>query len=182
MRAQRHEAPASAHHPARTENSVPLFWPLEFAAAVARGEINLFGRGLDTLAEAEKLSYGLEPKFATRNTVVIELHTMRLRDFSHNAKPGEVPTLIDAPYAGHTAVIADFHSEQSLVETLLSNGLSRVLVTDWKSATDAMKDYDIDNYLAEINVAVDELGGRVNLVGLCQGGWMSTMYAARYPR
>ena len=44
-----------------------------------------------------------------------------------------------------------------------------------------MKDYDIDNYLAEINVCVDDLGGRVNLVGLCQGGWMSAMYAARFP-
>jgi len=182
MGAQPQQVRQRAHAPARTENTVPLFWPLEFGAAVARGEINLFGRGLDTLAEAEKLSYGLEPKFATHNTVVIELHTMRLRNFSRNAKRGEVPTLIDAPYAGHTAVIADFHTEQSLVETLLSNGLSRVFVTDWKSATEAMKDYDIDNYLAEINVVVDELGGRVNLVGLCQGGWMSTMFAARYPQ
>jgi poly(3-hydroxyalkanoate) synthetase len=44
-----------------------------------------------------------------------------------------------------------------------------------------MKDFDIDTYLAEINVVVDDLGGRVNLVGLCQGGWMSAMYAARFP-
>ena len=45
-----------------------------------------------------------------------------------------------------------------------------------------MKDLEIDEYLAEINVCVDDLGGRVNLVGLCQGGWMSAMYAARFPR
>jgi poly(3-hydroxybutyrate) depolymerase len=44
-----------------------------------------------------------------------------------------------------------------------------------------MKDYDIDNYLAELNVCIDDLGGRVNLVGLCQGGWMAAMVAARYP-
>lgn len=181
MTVRQHEARAASPHHARTENTVPLFWPLEFYAGVARKEIKLFDRGLETLAEAEKLSYGLEPKFATANTVVIELHTMRLRDFTRKARTGEVPTLIDAPYAGHTAVIADFHKGQSLVETLLASGLSRVLVTDWKSATPEMKDYDIDNYLAEINVAVDELGGRVNLVGLCQGGWMSAMYAARYP-
>jgi poly(3-hydroxyalkanoate) synthetase len=30
-------------------------------------------------------------------------------------------------------------------------------------------------------VAIDDLGGRVNLVGLCQGGWVSTMIAARFP-
>jgi poly(3-hydroxyalkanoate) synthetase len=54
-------------------------------------------------------------------------------------------------------------------------------VTDWKGATEAMRDFDIDKYLAEINVAVDDLGGRVALVGLCQGGWMSAMYACRFP-
>lgn len=181
MEVQHRTAHPPQHRPAKTENTVPLFWPLEFATAAAEGEVKLFGRGLATLAEAERLEHGLEPKFATPNKIALELHTMRLRDFSAKPAPSEVPTLVDAPYAGHTAVIADFHINQSLVQTLLANGLSRVLVTDWRSATEAMKDYDIDNYLAEINVAVDELGGRVNLIGLCQGGWMSTMFAARYP-
>ena len=40
-----------------------------------------------------------------------------------------------------------------------------------------MKDLE-NNYLAELVVAIDDLGGRVNLVGLCQGGWMSAMIAA----
>lgn len=44
-----------------------------------------------------------------------------------------------------------------------------------------MREYDIDVYLEELNVAVDELGGRVKLVGLCQGGWCAAMYAARFP-
>jgi len=44
-----------------------------------------------------------------------------------------------------------------------------------------MKDLEIDNYLAEMVVAIDDLGGRVNLVGLCQGGWLSAMVAARFP-
>jgi polyhydroxyalkanoate depolymerase len=170
-----------AHVPAQSENTVPLFWPLELGAAIARGEVDLITQGLKTLAEAEKLEFGLKPEFATPNKIVMELHTMRLRDFSRGVRDDEVPTLIDAPYAGHTAVIADFYSGQSLVQTLLANGVSRVFVTDWKSATLEMKDYDIDNYLAEINVCVDELGGRVNFVGLCQGGWISAMYAARFP-
>ena len=54
-------------------------------------------------------------------------------------------------------------------------------LTDWKSATADMKDLEIDNYLAEVVVAIDDLGGRVNLVGLCQGGWVSAMVAARFP-
>jgi len=181
MRARRREAVTSTPCPAKTENTVPLFWPLEFAAAAAEGEIKLFGRGLETLAEAEKLEHGLEPRFATPNKITLELHTLRLRDFSRDANSCEIPTVIDAPYAGHTAVIADFHVDQSLVQTLLANGLTRVLLTDWKSATEAMKDYDIDNYLSELNVCIDDLGGLVNLVGLCQGGWMSAMFAARYP-
>ena len=163
------------------EHSVPLFWPLAAAYAMGEAELALFMKNLKFVAEAEKLEGGLEPRFATANTVALELRTLRLRAFGEAAS-GAVPTLIDAPFAGHTATIADYHKGQSLVETLLANGHGRVLVTDWKSATPETKDYDIDSYLAEMNVCVDDLGGRVNLVGLCQGGWMSAMYAARYPQ
>src|SRR5208337_3608381 len=95
--------------------------------------------------------------------------------------PGGIPTLVNAPYAGHRAMVADYHKGQSLVETLLANGVGHVALTDWKSATEDMKDFDIDNYLEELVVAIDDLGGRVNLVGLCQGGWSSAMVAARFP-
>jgi poly(3-hydroxyalkanoate) synthetase len=74
-------------------------------------------------------------------------------------------------------VIADYYDGQSLVQTLLANGIDHVALTDWKSATEDMKDLEIDNYLAEVIVAIDDLGGRVNLVGLCQGGWVSAMIA-----
>jgi poly(3-hydroxyalkanoate) synthetase len=39
----------------------------------------------------------------------------------------------------------------------------------------------IDSYLGDLNVAVDEIGAPVDLVGLCQGGWLSLLYAARFP-
>ena len=162
------------------EHSVPLFWPLAAAYALEEAELDLFKRNLRFLAEAEKIDYGLKPRFATANRVALELHTLRLRAYGEEVSSVH-PTLIDAPYAGHTATIADYHAGQSLVETLLKNGHRRVLLTDWKSAGLEMKDYDIDNYLAELNVCIDELGARVNLVGLCQGGWMAAMYAARYP-
>jgi poly(3-hydroxybutyrate) depolymerase len=54
-------------------------------------------------------------------------------------------------------------------------------VTDWRSATTEMRFFGIDDYLAELNVLVDQLGGTVDLVGLCQGGWLSLLYAARFP-
>ncbi len=70
-------------------------------------------------------------------------------------------------------MIADYRKGQSLIETLLDNGVGHVVLTDWKSATDDMKDLDIDNYLADMVVAIDDLGGKVNLVGLSRaaGCW-----------
>ena len=59
-------------------------------------------------------------------------------------------------------MIADYHKGQSLVETLLANGIGHVALTDWKSARADMKDLEIDNYLAEVVVAIDDLGGRVD--------------------
>jgi poly(3-hydroxyalkanoate) synthetase len=51
-----------------------------------------------------------------------------------------------------------------------------------KSATAEMRDYGIDVYLSDLNVAIDDLGGRASLVGLCQGGWLAAAFAARFPR
>jgi polyhydroxyalkanoate depolymerase len=168
------------HHP-RQEHSLPWFWP--FAAAIELGEEGMtrFQDNLRYVAEAEKIAAPPKPEWATPNRVFMDFATMRLRDFAPVADGfNELPVLIVAPYAGHSATIADYDKGQSLVETLLDCGLERVLVTDWKSATEAMKDFDIDTYLADLNVAVDRLGGNVHLVGLCQGGWMAAMFAARF--
>lgn len=166
-------------HPA-FEHSVPFFWPL--AAAIEMGEVGLdmFRRNMKFVSLAEQVDHPPEPEWATPNRIRLDLDTMRLRDFSADGARG-LPVLVDAPYAGHSSTIADFSEGQSLAAQLLGSGLDNVLVTDWKSASEAMKDFDIDKYLAEINVVVDDLGGRVNLVGLCQGGWMSAMYACRFP-
>jgi polyhydroxyalkanoate depolymerase len=185
------QAQTQSPAPAFLPNSIPAFWPLAAALAMGQAELEVFRKNLKFLMEAQKVDHGLKPSFATANTVLLELHTLRLREFGlpavapQGAKAGgdatAVPTLILAPYAGHSAAIADYHEGQSLVQTLLAAGLQRVLVTDWRSASLQMKDYDIDNYLAELNVCIDDLGGRVNLVGLCHGGWMSAMLAARFP-
>lgn len=105
---------------------------------------------------------------------------MRLRAFAQTPTSA-TPVLIDAPYAGHSATIADYAKGQSLVQALMENGLANVFVTDWKPATLEMRYFDIDTYLEQLNVAIDDLGGQVHLVGLCQGGWLSTMLAARFP-
>ncbi len=158
--------------------SVPAFWPMALATALVEEGNALAARNLRFVEEEIKIHEARRPTLATSNRVRVELRTMTLRDYGMDER---APTLVDAPYAGHSAVIADYHKGQSLVETLLENGIDHVALTDWKSATPDMKDFDIDNYLADMVVAIDDLGGRVDLIGLCQGGWLSAMVAARFP-
>lgn len=163
------------------DHSVPWFWPMAAAIEMEDAGLALFKRNVDAISEISEINAPPPPQWATPNTVLLDLDTMRLRDFSRSSEAAGIPVLVDPPYAGHPSTIADYQKGQSLIETLLDAGLDRVLAMDWKPATHEMRDFDIDKYLAEINVVVDELGGKVHLVGLCQGGWMSAMYASRFP-
>jgi poly(3-hydroxybutyrate) depolymerase len=156
--------------------SPAFLWPVlaveaasEFASAMTRG-----------LALAPQASNtGPSPRWTTHNKVALELTAMRLRDFSGNSDGTAV--LICAPFAVHGATIVDFAPRHSLVAALLDAGLTRLFVTDWRSAAPEMRYWAIDDYLSQLNVAVDEIGGGVDLIGLCQGGWMALIYAARFP-
>lgn len=117
--------------------------------------------------------------WATPHQLRLELDTMELRDFS-TSQDG-IPVLICAPFAVHGATIADFARSHSVVEALHAAGADRVHVTDWRSAKPEMRLLSIDNYLADLNVAVDQLQPPVDLIGLCQGGWLALLYAARFP-
>ncbi|MDB5650248.1 MAG: hypothetical protein JWL62_1768, partial [Hyphomicrobiales bacterium] len=123
-----------------------------------------------------------QPELATLDQVRVDLSTMWLRERSCRRDCAAVPTLIVAPFALHDSSIADFALGHSLAEAFTNAGISSLAMTQWKSATEAMRDFGIDTYLADLNVAVDDLGGRAALVGLCQGGWLATAYAARFPR
>jgi len=120
-----------------------------------------------------------EPNWATPHTIPLELKTVRLRDFGASATGA--PALLCAPFALHGAAITDFASGHSLVAALRDAGLARLFVTDWRSANPEMRFFGIDEYLADLNVLVDDIGSPVDLVGLCQGGWMALIYAARFP-
>ena len=75
----------------------------------------------------------------------------------------------------------DFALRHSLVQALQGAGIERLFVTDWRPATPQMRFWCVDDYIAALNVVVDELGGGVSLIGLCQAVWMALMYAARFP-
>ncbi len=166
----------------RQEHSVPCLWPLAAAIEMEEAGLQWYQDNLRYLLEAELITFPPPPEWATANKVILDLDTMRLRDFSRtSAGEAATPVLIHAPYAGHGSTIADYAKGQSLVETLQAGGLEHLLVTDWRSANQEMKDFDIDKYLDDLDKAVEHLGGSVHLIGLCQGGWMCAMYAARFP-
>jgi polyhydroxyalkanoate depolymerase len=166
----------------RQEHSVPCLWPLAAAIEMEEAGLIWYQDNLRYLLEAELITFPPAPEWATPNRIVLGLDTMFLRDFaSTKAAEAANSVLIHAPYAGHSSTIADYARGQSLVETLQAGGLEHVLVTDWKSATQEMKDFDIDKYLDDLDKAVEHLGGSAHLIGLCQGGWMCAMYAARFP-
>ncbi len=117
--------------------------------------------------------------WTTPNEVALELSCLRLRDFS--VRNAGQPALICAPFSLHDALITDLAPGHSIVEALRRGGLDRLYVTDWRSASPDMRLLSIDHYLADLNVAIDEIGPPVDLIGLCQGGWLSLVYAARFP-
>ncbi len=158
--------------------SIAFLWPA-LAAASTSGMMSALAGQLARLGGAVAKADSSKPKWATANRVVLELPCMRLREFY--AEDDAVPTLVCAPFALHRATIADFAPGHSLVRALRGAGLSRICVTDWLSAGPEMRYLSIDNYLADLDLAADELGGRVDLIGLCQGGWMALLFAARFP-
>ena len=121
------------------------------------------------------------PTWSSPHTVVFTTPIARLRDFTVDAAEDVVPTLLLPPQAGHDSCIVDFSPAQSQVRTALAAGLTRLYSLDWVGATQSSKDATIDDYIAVIDRALDHLGGRANLVGDCQGGWLATIYAALRP-
>jgi poly(3-hydroxybutyrate) depolymerase len=121
------------------------------------------------------------PTWSSPNRIVFETPIARLRDFTTASPSDVVPTLVLPPQAGHDSCIVDYSVEQSQMQTIAAAGLTRAYSLDWIGATHATKDAGIDDYLQVIDDSIDRLGGSVNLIGDCQGGWLATIYAALRP-
>jgi poly(3-hydroxyalkanoate) synthetase len=157
----------------------PFLWPA-LAAASASEIASFMAAQLMALsgdADGNRASQG--PEGVTPAEIALELSTVRLRDFAR--QKGGVPTLLCTPFALHGAAMADLATGHSLVAALRAAGIDRLFMVDWRSASTDMRYLGIDSYLADLNVLVDHVGGPVDLIGLCQGGWLSLLYAARFP-
>src|SRR5438552_2941752 len=156
-----------------------FFWPA--LAAASAGEIGSSFAALFVgfSGDADGDHTPQEPEGATPSKIALELQAVRLRDFT--VGQSGVPTLLCTPLALHGAAIADLAAGHSLVAALRDAGIGPLFMTDWRSASAEMRFLGIDEYLADLNVLVDGVGGLVDLIGLCQGGWMALVYAARFP-
>lgn len=162
---------------------------MEGWAAASTGVADLFAaevraapRPLDLMRWARLATVRRRPTWSTAHEIVFEAPLARLRDFSTATAPrGLVPTLVLPPQAGHDSCIVDYAPAQSQMQTIVGAGLERALTLDWRGATPATADASIEDYLEIVDAAVTHCGGRVNLVGDCQGGWLATVYAALEP-
>jgi poly(3-hydroxyalkanoate) synthetase len=129
------------------------------------------------------------PQWTTPNSVVLDLPALSLRKFVFHEGAVQLaagfpldhrPLLIVTPQVNHSA-ICDYAPEQSLVAMLHQHGFTDVYATEWKSATLERADESLDDIIATLGRCTEHLGGKVHLIGLCQGGWMSLIYAALRP-
>ncbi len=149
-------------------------------SAIARGASPV--DVLDDAATWMRLTQGRrEPTWASPSTVVAEDGVSRLRDFSPPDGAAAVPTLILPPQAGHHSCIVDFTPRQSQVGTAIAAGLDRLYVLEWLEATSASADTSIEDHVAAVANAIERVGGRVHLIGDCQGGWLAAICAALEP-
>ena len=118
------------------------------------------------------------PTFATENEIVLETEAFRLRQFSEGGDKN--PVLILPPQAGHPGSICDYSKDNSLARTFLNHGMKSVYAIDWKSADSSRADETLETLMLDTDRCIEHIGRKVNLVGLCQGGWQGTMYTALF--
>jgi polyhydroxyalkanoate synthase len=91
-----------------------------------------------------------------------------------------VYALVNRPY------VLDLQPDRSMIRNLLAQGLD-VYMIDWGYASKADRYLTIDDYLnGYIDGCVEAIRAqtgqpKVNLVGICQGGTFSTLYASLHP-
>lgn len=123
------------------------------------------------------------PAWTTPNSVELVREDVFLRNFTTQDSSFDFPILILPPQAGHHSSIADYGPGQSLVEAALKEGAS-VYAAEWRGATRERRHETIDDFIQSTHACVEAVcpgGEPLTMVGLCQGGWQSAIYAALYP-
>lgn len=154
---------------------VLLFWFMMLVIEVFCQGQEVVDKYLCFLEEEIKLYFLYYLQMVIVNQVCLMLCMLSLCEYGKFVVVYVVLMLVVVFYVGYILVIVDYYYGQSLVEMLMEYGVLYVFLIDWYSVSEDMKDLEIDNYLVDFCVVIDEFGGCVNLVGLCQGGWILVM-------
>lgn len=119
-----------------------------------------------------------KPTWHTINKTILSTKAFKLREFGSG---DGIPVLVLPPQAGHSSHIADYGSKQSIIETLLkSRTESKVYCIEWLPSTNDRKYETIADLVCQVLTAVKCIADQVHLVGLCQGGWLASIFTAMY--
>jgi polyhydroxyalkanoate synthase len=150
--------------------------------------------GLNLIEDFDKLKFGMElflkpPEFSVGTTPSEIIYTedkMRLLHYIPIVeKPHPVPILIVYALVNRYYIL-DLQPDKSVIKKLLEEGFD-VYVIDWGYPSGADRYLTLDDYVnGYLNNSVDKIMERsgldnITLLGVCQGGTFSVMYAAQHP-
>ncbi len=150
--------------------------------------------GLNLIENFEKFKHGMElflkpPDFSVGTTpseIIFREDKMKLIHYKPTIeKRYPVPILIVYALVNRYYIL-DLQPDKSVIKKLLDDGFD-VYVIDWGYPSGADRYLTLDDYVnGYINNAVDkirELSGldKITLLGVCQGGTFSVMYATLHP-
>ncbi|MBU4221673.1 MAG: class III poly(R)-hydroxyalkanoic acid synthase subunit PhaC [Euryarchaeota archaeon] len=149
---------------------------------------------LNLMEDFDKFKYGMElflkpPEFSVGTTpseVIFSEDKMKLIHYIPTVeKPYPVPILIVYALVNRYYIL-DLQPDKSVIKKLLDEGFD-VYVIDWGYPSGVDRYLTIDDYVnGYLNNAVDKIRersglDRITLLGVCQGGTFSVMYAALHP-
>jgi len=146
------------------------------------GDLNTkFIKGVSALTEIEEIDVGTAPK-----ELIYEEDKLKLYRYSRN-EPNTCRTPVLVVYAlVNRQYMLDLQPDRSMIRNLLNLGLD-VFIIDWGYPNKADMYLTLDDYInGYIDNCVDVVkkvaqSDKVNLMGICQGGTFSAIYAALNP-
>ncbi len=149
---------------------------------------------LNSIEYVEKFKHGMElflkaPDFSVGTTPSEIIYTEDKMKLIHYIpaveKPYPVPVLVVYALVNRYYIL-DLQPDKSVIKKLLDEGFD-VYIIDWGYPRGADRYLTIDDYVnGYVNNAVDKIRERwgldkITLLGVCQGGTFSVMYAALHP-
>ncbi len=135
----------------------------------------------ETLTEIDEIDVGTAPKDLVYEEDKLKLYRYRQK----GKKTCKTPILIVYALVNRQYML-DLQPDKSVIRNLLRHGLDLYII-DWGYPTKADMYLTLDDYINEyLNNCVDFIRkstkkDKVNIMGICQGGTFSAIYAALYP-